>query len=1184
MLRNKRKILASMLAMSLIMQFETAGVLADTKNGDSEKKPIFSDVPEKRWSNDIIESFYNNGIIEGYPDGTFRPKEKITRAEVATIIKKLNLDEVKEPIPFTDVSTDMWYSDAVDNSVKIGLAVGYPDGTFKPEKNITRSEAFKVTAKSYKKVDTDDITLDFLDQHTVEPWAEEFQKQLVYYEKLEGYPDQTIKGGKDITREEFIKLIGHIVDEDFDIQANLNSWQEGYVDSSTNTENNNGENKNPVNPVKPVTPPNNGGGNSDDSDDYTTEVVEKSTAPGINQPYEGDTEISGTGVPISTITVTFPDGSTKTAIVDNNGTWSISLKTSSYELTANDKITVVQKEPNKTVSGVTETTVQARGLFKVSRGSETINNILNDTDNKFMSLGKYPNYDTSLYGSNNLVSKEEIEITLYKSNAIKSIGYYFVPLTDKSAYNDIKLPTSQITQITSDKINNDNIINGRYIVVAENVNGEKEVQEIVIKNKRDGSITHPFKVSNPEELKTLANSDKYYEVTKDINLNGISWQPIEGFTGHFYGNDFTISNLTITELKNKDLTDIGLFSTVANGSINNVNLEVDKIDVDVYLKEYFASIVNIGGLVGNVKSDTVISNIDVTIDGKINVTSSNGYAGSLFIGGAIGLVFEENESDYNVTIERLTVNNTKEFLIDNIANRVFECADIGGAIGAVGWNYYGSTYGDMYNIKVQDIHVINENNKMESSSFGTTGGAIGLFINSYMSDVLVENKGAIIENGTSSNSGGAIGEVSISHIEDVTVVNENITMDGSSSGGVIGKSSGSDLLNFDCINTNIIEDGVMKGSTIEGYYFAGGMIGYSSANSTIENFNVQNINTNIIAINYESGGAFGHDNDSVIDIVRITNTNAKIEGDGFAGGAIGRSMRGTFTDFTCTNGESTIIKSMSTGGMIGDSSSDTLTDFTCTNTDETIIDGVTDAGGMIGGASSVSLEEIKVVNNNGTLIESRQSGGMVGTMVNSQDVYFDEKFEVECYGDIIGDKSVGAFIGLIKNCTINNIGNIMLKFDAEKISGTESGTNSGKYYGEVSEVTFIPELLVVGDENDLYPTESRLLILPEIPKIPELPVTPVTPITPETPVTPELPKDEIIIDIEDLEGKEDLEEIEIIEDKEDGEIIDETEDPQEIEDTQDIEDENTDIDIIEEEKEEPQDIDVDIIEETEEIL
>ncbi|HHY46732.1 MAG TPA: S-layer homology domain-containing protein [Firmicutes bacterium] len=92
------------------------------------------------WASDAIEALSSEGIIGGYPDGTFKPEASISRAEFAKIVARSFAIRPSGVPRFKDVRSDNWargYIAAVDDK---GIMSGYPDGTFRPSQGITRAE------------------------------------------------------------------------------------------------------------------------------------------------------------------------------------------------------------------------------------------------------------------------------------------------------------------------------------------------------------------------------------------------------------------------------------------------------------------------------------------------------------------------------------------------------------------------------------------------------------------------------------------------------------------------------------------------------------------------------------------------------------------------------------------------------------------------------------------------------------------------------------------------------------------------------------------------------------------------------------------------------------------------------------------------------------------------------------
>ena len=108
----------------------------------------FTDVNEDNWFNISVSTLANIGVIGGYSDGSFKPNQYITRAEfVALMIKLFDINSENVMNRFTDVLENDWYYNAILASVNKGFIAGYPDGSFKPNQFITRAEACKIVNK-----------------------------------------------------------------------------------------------------------------------------------------------------------------------------------------------------------------------------------------------------------------------------------------------------------------------------------------------------------------------------------------------------------------------------------------------------------------------------------------------------------------------------------------------------------------------------------------------------------------------------------------------------------------------------------------------------------------------------------------------------------------------------------------------------------------------------------------------------------------------------------------------------------------------------------------------------------------------------------------------------------------------------------------------------------------------------
>ncbi|MBD2293441.1 S-layer homology domain-containing protein [Anabaena sphaerica FACHB-251] len=101
----------------------------------------FSDL-DGHWATAFVEALVNKGFISGFPDGTFQPATPITRAQYAALITKtFQLSASNKLDRFKDVKTDFWAASAIASAADGGFLSGFPDGTFRPGQNLTKVQA-----------------------------------------------------------------------------------------------------------------------------------------------------------------------------------------------------------------------------------------------------------------------------------------------------------------------------------------------------------------------------------------------------------------------------------------------------------------------------------------------------------------------------------------------------------------------------------------------------------------------------------------------------------------------------------------------------------------------------------------------------------------------------------------------------------------------------------------------------------------------------------------------------------------------------------------------------------------------------------------------------------------------------------------------------------------------------------
>ena len=170
------------------------------------RPPVDPDKPELN-----TEDHY--AYIVGYEDGSVQPEGDITRAEVATIFFRLLTDESRNEYwsqtnPYSDVSADDWFNNAVSTLTNAGVLDGYEDGTFKPNGNITRAEFATITARFFEATYDGENLFPDIEGH----WAQDYINEAANAGIVNGYEDGTFRPQQYITRAEAMTMVNRTID------------------------------------------------------------------------------------------------------------------------------------------------------------------------------------------------------------------------------------------------------------------------------------------------------------------------------------------------------------------------------------------------------------------------------------------------------------------------------------------------------------------------------------------------------------------------------------------------------------------------------------------------------------------------------------------------------------------------------------------------------------------------------------------------------------------------------------------------------------------------------------------------------------------------------------------------------------------------------------------------------------
>lgn len=167
-----------------------------------EEERLFSDVPNDFRAADDIASLVSQDIISGYPDGTFKPQETLTRVQAAIMLQralKLPVDEVKNP-GFSDVPETYRSYGSIAAVTEAGVMFGRTDGTFDPQAQLTRAEMAAVLHRAFKLPAAE--TNIFSDNYAG-TFAYSSVNALAAAGITQGFPDGTFRPSENITRADF---------------------------------------------------------------------------------------------------------------------------------------------------------------------------------------------------------------------------------------------------------------------------------------------------------------------------------------------------------------------------------------------------------------------------------------------------------------------------------------------------------------------------------------------------------------------------------------------------------------------------------------------------------------------------------------------------------------------------------------------------------------------------------------------------------------------------------------------------------------------------------------------------------------------------------------------------------------------------------------------------------------------
>lgn len=177
----------------------------EEESGEALEPPMVLTDVAGHWAEKNIDKLVGLGAISGYPDGTFKPENKITRAEfTAIIVKAFNLTPQRGKV-FADTA-DHWARDSIAVAASYGIVNGYDENTFGPDDTITREQMAVMIVKAAR-LEPVEAKLAFTDSNSISDWAEESMAAAIGNGIISGYPDNTVRPQGHATRSEAVTVI-----------------------------------------------------------------------------------------------------------------------------------------------------------------------------------------------------------------------------------------------------------------------------------------------------------------------------------------------------------------------------------------------------------------------------------------------------------------------------------------------------------------------------------------------------------------------------------------------------------------------------------------------------------------------------------------------------------------------------------------------------------------------------------------------------------------------------------------------------------------------------------------------------------------------------------------------------------------------------------------------------------------
>lgn len=165
------------------------------------------------WAAPQISEWVNKGLVKGYQDNTFKPDNKITRAEFMAMANRAFAFTATVPLQYKDVAASDWFSAEIAKAQAAAYISGYQDGTIRPNATISRQEAASMIIRMAKLQNPTDTAVlsKFKDVGDIPEWSKAAIATVVDKKFMNGYPDQTFQPARSISRAEAIVTFNNVI-------------------------------------------------------------------------------------------------------------------------------------------------------------------------------------------------------------------------------------------------------------------------------------------------------------------------------------------------------------------------------------------------------------------------------------------------------------------------------------------------------------------------------------------------------------------------------------------------------------------------------------------------------------------------------------------------------------------------------------------------------------------------------------------------------------------------------------------------------------------------------------------------------------------------------------------------------------------------------------------------------------